>query len=330
MDPSKTWPARKKSLKRSGRDPARLFVNPFTLEDILIFDDSVLRRFFASGIREFDASHLARGLQGASEQVIARIEPNLPADQLISFHALLRRSYPDDLVRRARQRLLDRLFWDLIYWKVPDLYHYLTEGETLHPDIFQRIAPDIYDRVVLDAAAGSGRATLECLRYGANIVYAVDPAPGLLRLLEDRLERPSEAGRVLVRRGSFDFLPLADASVDLSLSCAAFSADALQGGEPGLAELRRVTRTGGKIVLISPRPQDYRWLARHGFRYVACAELQDASVHFRSTEIALRCAQLFYARNPAVIHYILERQRADIPYIILGFSQLHDYCWLTV
>ncbi|MGZ6392124.1 MAG: class I SAM-dependent methyltransferase, partial [Ktedonobacterales bacterium] len=230
----------------------------------------------------------------------------------------------------ARSRLLDNLFWELTYWKTPNLYEALIEGERIHPGIFRRLTPDIRGKDVLDAGAGSGRATFACLRAGANRVYAVEPSPGLLRILKSKCASYPAHRQIIPARGRFDHLPLEDDSVDLALSCSAFTADPDQGGEPGLAELRRVTRSGGKIVLIWPRPQDYAWLAAHGFHYVALPAPPDMAARFRSLATALQVARRFYAHNTAAIRYLLRRRRPEIPFSILGVNPPHDYCWLPV
>jgi len=223
----------------------------------------------------------------------------------------------------------------LTYWKMPDLYDELTEGEQLHPGIFQQLEPDLCDKLVLDAGAGSGRASFECARHGARLVYAVEPSPGLLHILEQKLvcqvrAGVLEPGRVIPCRGRFDHLPLQDRSVDLALSCSAFTATPEQGGEPGLAELKRVTRPGGKIVLIWPRIQDYSWLGTHGFTYVALPLQQEMQVRFRSLKSALKCAHRFYAHNEAVVRYIRSRRSTEVPFSVLGINPPCDYCWLEV
>ena len=98
----------------------------------------------------------------------------------------------------------------------------------------------------------------------------------------------------------------------------------------GLAELKRVTKPGGKIVLIWPRREDYDWLVGHGFQYEALPLDQEMQVRFRSLQSALRCARHFYAHNRAVASYILERRRPEVPFSVLGFNPPCDYCWLNV
>ena len=330
-----TWPDRKTYAVTMASDqqfenPFEIFENSFKIEDLMVFDDPTLQRILSSEGFNLTIEDLAQSLYGAPQSLVERIKYNLPMEQQLSFKEALLHSISEDERRAVRKRVLDNLFWELTYWITPELYDELTEGEKCHPDIFQHLAPDLRDKVILDAGAGAGRVTLECIRRGANLVYAVDPSPPLLRVLKQKLVNQSHATHVVLRRGSFEQLPLANNSVDTSISCSAFSSEPGRGSEQGLAELWRVTKPGGKIVIIWPGPRDYGWLAQHGFQYVGFPLQQKASVHFRSMESALRCTRLFYAGNKAATDYILEHQRPEVPFSILGFDQPHDYCWLIV
>jgi SAM-dependent methyltransferase len=305
------------------------FDNPFTLDDLASLDDETLRGVLASNRALLPADVLAVALRAASPALQRRVRDGLSGRDGARFDDVLRRG----IARRAEQargRLLDAFFWELTYRKTPQLYEALTEGERMHPALFPMLEPWLRGRVVLDAGAGSGRATLECLRRGAERVYAVEPSPGLLRLLGEKARAVPGAERIAPMRGRFDALPLADASVDTALSCSAFTSLPNQGGEAGLRELRRVTRAGGVIVIIWPRPEDYGWLAARGFRYVALPARDAMSVRYRSLAVALRVAHRFYAGNTAVLRHLLRTRRPEAPYRLLGNNPPHDFCWLRV
>jgi ubiquinone/menaquinone biosynthesis C-methylase UbiE len=308
-----------------------LFKNPFQLEDLFVFDDATLQSMLRDGSFGLTAEHLGLSLHGAPSSLVKHIMHSLLPSQRSFLQQELCRPVTEVQVEAARKQILDKLFWELTYWKTPDLYEELTAGEQLHPGIFQQLEPDLRGKVVLDAGAGSGRATFECLRHGARLVYAVEPSPGLLRILEQKIaSHPFASGRIVACRGHFADLPLQDRNVDLALSCSAFTANAEQGGEPGLEELQRVTRPGGKIVVIWPRTEDHEWLAAHGFVYVALPLQQDMTVRFRSRLSALKCSCRFYAHNEAVVPYILNHQTPEVPFSVLGINPPCDYCWLTV
>jgi len=309
---------------------AAQFENSFRIEDLGVFDDIKLQSVLNGGNLGLTVEKLAWSLHDAPETLIQRVERNVEVSERASFMEELRRPVPKSQVEAARRCVLDRLFWELTYWKTPELYEELIEGEYLHPGIFQQLEPDICGKIVLDAGAGSGRVSFECVYHGASIVYAVEPCPGLLGLLEQKIANRPALRRIVPLHGSFAMLPLADDSVDEAISCSAFTAEPAQGGEAGLAELKRVTRPGGKIVIIWPRTQDYDWLADHGFQYVALPEHEEMRVRFRSMQSALRCARHFYASNPNVVQYLLRERKPEVPFLVLGVNPPCDFCWLIV
>lgn len=307
-----------------------LFENPFSIEDLTVFDDATMQRLLSDGGFGITLDDVAASFHGASRPLVKRIQKNVPRPLRSSFVRASHRSLSKCEVKAAQRRVLDGLFWELTYWKTPALYEELTEGEQLHPGIFQQLRSDLRGNVVLDVGAGSGRASFECLRYGASLVYAVEPSPGLLHILEQKVTGQPATSKIIPCQGRFDQIPLPDHSVDVALSCSAFTAGPEQGGEPGLAELQRVTKSGGKIVLIWPRTEDYDWLAKHGFQYVALPVRHEMRVRFRSLQSALRCARRFYAHNQAVVNYIVKRRKPEVPFSVLGLNPPLDYFWLTV
>ncbi|MBF6589280.1 MAG: class I SAM-dependent methyltransferase [Ktedonobacterales bacterium] len=307
---------------------APLFANPFTIGDLDALDETTLRDVLAGGAFGVSVEELAHGLHGAPARLTRRITAALPPSQRVRFQTA--RPPCGAAATTARQHVLDAFFWELTYWRTPDLYEELTAGEEPHPGIFARLESALRGGVVLDAGAGAGRSTLACLEWGAARVIAVEPSPGLRRILQRKLAGREDGARVEVRAGRFDALPLAAASVDVALACSAFTSRPEQGGEAGLAELRRVTRPGGLIVLIWPSPEDFGWLAAHGFHYAALPITRGLGVRFRSLRSAWRCARRFYARRPAVRRYLRERRCPEVPYRVLGINPPHDYCWLRV
>lgn len=306
------------------------FENPFSIEDLQVFDTETLSKMLAHHSFGLTSEQLARSMHDAPDLLIKNIEQAIPDEQRAQFIQELHAPLPIAEVESSRRQILNALFWELIYWRTPEYYEELTEGERLHPGIFQHLEPDLWQKTVLDAGAGSGRATFECARYGAAQVYAVEPSPGLLRLLRRKIASESDRSHLIPLSGAFEALPLDDNSVDTAISCSAFTANDEQGGEPGLAELRRVTRSGGKIAIVWPRTQDHDWLKQHGFHYVSLPVHTEMRVYFRSLQIALHCARLFYAHNEAVMRYILTIQEPEIPFSIIGMNPPRDYFWCEV
>ena len=307
-----------------------LFRNDFTLADLAVFDRATLREIVTGGSFGITPALMARALHGGPPAVIRKVAASLPRRERPRFLAALRREVSTEAVEEAQREVLESLFWELTYWKRPAVYEELTRGERLHPGIFRRLAPWLHGSTVLDAGAGTGRASIECLRHGAALVYAVEPSPGLRSLLEEKAASPSVARRIEPLAGTFHALPLPDNAVDISIACSAFTADPAQGGEPGLADLMRVTRPGGRIVIIWPGPEEYGWLAAHGFHYEAVPLQEEMRVQFRSWWAAVRLSWRYYGRRPAVLRYLMTHLKPELPFSVLGFSPPHDYCWIEV
>jgi ubiquinone/menaquinone biosynthesis C-methylase UbiE len=304
------------------------FVNPFQIEDILVFDSHNLARVLA--MAQFTPEQLAWSLDKAPPLLLQRVGASLPMSQQQAFARALACPLAAEESTQMRHVLLDRLFWELTYWKTPEMYEELVAGEKLHPGIFQQLDSLLHNKIVLDAGAGCGRASFVALEHGAARVYAVEPSPGLRRILADKLSTFADAETITLRDGDFTHMPLPDKSVDVALSCSAFTAEPSQGGEPALTELRRVTRSGGYIVVIWPRPIDRPWLAEHGFHYVALPQEQEMYISFDSWESIWRCAQRFYAQNKNVYRYLRHARQPRLPFSILGSNAPCDYCWLQV
>jgi ubiquinone/menaquinone biosynthesis C-methylase UbiE len=316
-------------MKEANINTLTQFETPFYIEDLKIFDDATLRLILNNCGFGLTVEKMAQSLHGVSEELVQRIYRNLLPARRSCFSEELRKSLSKAQEEAARRCVLEALFWELTYWKTPELYEELIAGEQLHPGIFQQLEPDIYNKVVLDAGAGCGRATFECVKYGARKVYAIEPSPGLLCTLRHKIACQAESRRVVPLQGRFDKLPLADNSVDTALSCSAFTSDPAQGGECGLAEFKRVVKPGGTIVIIWPRTQDHEWLAERGFQYVTLPGHEEMRIHFRTLQSALRCAQRFNAQNRNVIEYLLRERKPEIPFSILGLNPPIDYYWLT-
>src|SRR5437764_8626162 len=178
-----------------------LFENPFSMEDLLVFDDVTMQSILRCGNFGLTLTDMAASLHGVSEVVVERVTHNVPHEQLTLFLRALQHPLTEKQIYAAQRQVLDALFWELVYWKTPELYEELTEGEQLHPGIFQQLEPDVRNKVVLDAGAGSGRASFECIRYGAKLVYAIEPSPGLLRILERKIASHAVKGHILPYQG---------------------------------------------------------------------------------------------------------------------------------
>lgn len=102
--------------------------------------------------------------------------------------------------------------------------------------------------VMLDAGCGTGTdLLLGAWRVGPEgCAFGVEPNPAMRALAEDAVSRQG-LGHCRVLDGSLEYLPLPDESVDVAIANATFSL--CPAREEALAELRRVLRPGGRLVI---------------------------------------------------------------------------------
>lgn len=297
----------------------------FTLGDLAVFDDTRLRQLIGgmSGAVPPALVGLAFAGDGLEPSLVAlaeRIERALPPESRASFAQARAEAVSAGEREMASRVALDRLFWDLTYWKTPEEYDRLTAGEQVHLGALDIARVD--GAIVLDAGAGAGRVTLPLARR-ARLVYAMDPTPPLLALLERKLVH-AHLRNVELLRGVFSAVPLPDDSVDAAVACSAFGTREARGGECGLTELRRVTRSGGRIVIMWP--EDPEWFIARGFAYLILPG--DLTITFPTLEDARQVAARFY--GPEAMRYLDTTGRPELPFHILGVKAPRDVCWLTV
>lgn len=300
----------------------------FTLGDLAVFDATHLRQVISQvsgAVHPALAGRAFAGGQPREQPPLAdladRIERALPlADHAAFVHARHQTATTTER-EAARRAVLDQLFWELTYWKTPDEYERLTAGEQVHLGALDVARVD--DAVVLDAGAGTGRVTLPLARR-ARMVYALDPAPPMLRLLQRKLAA-ARLRNVELLRGTFQRVPLPDDCVDAVVACSAFGPDEARGGRCGLDELRRVTRPGGRIVILWP--EEPAWLMRQGFRYGVLPGGQ-LTTTFASMEDAWAVAARFY--GTAAARHLEATGLPELPFHVLGVRPPRDLCWLMV
>ena len=103
---------------------------------------------------------------------------------------------------------------------------------------------------VLDVGAGPGRFTIELARLGADVAVA-DLSPGQLELNRERVEAAGLEERILERQVA-DVLDLSrwpDGSFDAAVCFGGPLSYVVDRAEDGVAELVRVTKPGGHVLL---------------------------------------------------------------------------------
>ncbi len=200
------------------------------------------------------------------------------------------------------------------------IYDRLVSAERLHPGVLGWL-PRSVDRIV-EVAAGTGRLTMELVRRACELV-AIEPAGGLRQILTRRLARADQQCRTRVAQGFFDDLPVPDGYADLVVACSAFTPTPGHGGEAGLAEMERVCRPGGSVVIVWPN--EIGWLAWHGYRYVSFDG--EMFVEFTSYEEAAELTEIFY---PGAVEEVRRRGSRRIPYEVFGINPPCDLAFKVI
>jgi ubiquinone/menaquinone biosynthesis C-methylase UbiE len=213
------------------------------------------------------------------------------------------------------------LAWELLYRLEPELYDRLVSAERLHPGVIGWLPTNV-DRIV-EVAAGTGRLTLELLQR-AHEVVAIEPAGPLRQILNQKLTRADGGHRAQVQHGFFDDLPVTDAYADVVVACSAFTLDPGHGGEAGLAEMERVCKRGGCVVIVCAG--EAAWLAARGYRYVSF-DSGEMSVEFASHDEAVQLTEMFYPRG---IEEVRRHQWRRVPYEVLGINPPCDLAFKII
>lgn len=291
-------------------------ISLFHIGDLACFDEDAMRTFFARSRSGVNPRDLGRALIGCDPALVTRVRDSLADETAADFSAAHADGSGGDAVAHARQRVLGRLFWPLVYWLRPDDYEELIHGEHISPRLLSEL--DIDGRIVCDIGAGTGRFALLAAPR-AHQVIAVDGAPGLLERLAATALRLGYTN-IETRRGAFTALPLADATVDLAVACAAFTTFGPHGGDAAVREAERIVRPGGDVAIIWP--EDRGRLCARGYQYVHVRG--EGAVHFRDVATAARLCETYYSASAA--EWVRAHQSPDVPYGVLGVRPPTDMC----
>ncbi len=105
------------------------------------------------------------------------------------------------------------------------------------------------DAVIVDVGCGTGAALRHVApRVPDGTLIGVDPIPRMIEIAHERAASHPEGARIDFREGPAEKLPVDDASADVVF--AFDSIDHWQDLERGLAEIRRVLKHAGQLVVV--------------------------------------------------------------------------------
>ena len=150
---------------------------------------------------------------------------------------------PDPAELRAAELAVMARLNDLLTYAV-DPAVYDAQAFTTWDDRILTGRVEFAGRTVLDVGAGTGRLALVAAAAGAQVVWAVEPVANLRHYMREKARARGLANFYAVD-GLIEDIPFPDETADVTLGGHVF------GDDPPaeFAELRRVTRPGGMIVL---------------------------------------------------------------------------------
>ncbi len=192
--------------------------------------------------------------EGAWSEGWSLIKRNLEGDPSTERdRAMLRR-----VLEARRERT--RSFFDAIgpEW---DALRKVFGDDTLRAQALTRLVPR--GLRVVDVGTGTGILACEMARIGLDVV-GIDHSARMLDAARAKLEEEAQrepfaaGGRVDFRAGEADRMPLADDEMDAALAHMVLHYMPAPGGV--IAEMARVVRPGGTVVLVDFEAHEYEWM----------------------------------------------------------------------
>ncbi len=111
-----------------------------------------------------------------------------------------------------------------------------------------KLLKEIKPKKILDIATGTGDFAIESLSLNPEKVIGVDISEGMLNVGRAKLKKRKLDSRISLESGDSENLPFEDNMFDAII--VAFGVRNFENLEKGLAEMYRVVRPGGKVVIL--------------------------------------------------------------------------------
>lgn len=122
---------------------------------------------------------------------------------------------------------------------------------------------------ILDVATGTGDFAIEALKLNPDKVVGVDISEGMLEVGRTKMKERKLDGKIELLYGDSENLPFEENKFDAVI--VAFGVRNFENLENGLAEMLRVVRPGGKVVVLEfskPRKFPFKQLYNFYFKFV--------------------------------------------------------------
>lgn len=150
------------------------------------------------------------------------------------------------------------------------LNHFLSLGIDVvwRKKAIRQLVP-IGPKQILDVATGTGDFAIEALRLAPDKVVGVDISEGMLEVGRVKMKNRKLDGKIELLYGDSENLPFEENKFDAVI--VAFGVRNFEHLEKGLAEMLRVVRPGGKVVVLEfskPRKFPFKQLYNFYFKFV--------------------------------------------------------------
>ncbi len=165
------------------------------------------------------------------------------------------------------QKSYVRSLFDAIAHRYDLLNHLLSGGVDFYwrRRAIQRL-DDIRPKRILDVATGTADFAIAALRLHPQQVVGVDIAEEMLKLAKDKVEQRGLSHVITLQAGEAEHLSFGTGSFDAAI--VAFGARNFEDLRAGLAEMYRILRPGGKIVVLEfSRPSRFPFKQTYFFYF---------------------------------------------------------------
>ena len=119
--------------------------------------------------------------------------------------------------------------------------------------------------VIADVGCGTGSALRHAaVRVTCGTLIGIDPVPRMVEIARERAAAHPHGARIEFREGSAESIPVEAAAADLVFAFDSY--DHWQDKARGLAEVRRILRIGGRLVVVKDDAVPGGSAARAAFR----------------------------------------------------------------
>lgn len=129
-----------------------------------------------------------------------------------------------------------------------------------------KLLKEIQPKTILDIATGTGDFAIESLKLNPEKVIGVDISEGMLSVGREKLKKRKLDDRITLLSGDSENLPFEDNMFDAII--VAFGVRNFENLEKGLAEMYRVLRPGGKVVVLEfSKPKSFPFKQLYNFYF---------------------------------------------------------------